>query len=90
VSGLPAWATALFWVAALGLVVYVLQLAMSTGTNRSALRGGGSASGLTGRIAAAGAKGVLAAQALVEPDKRHLAEQKEDASPEQDDEAGPR
>jgi hypothetical protein len=89
-SGLPAWLSALLWAGAIGLVIYVLHLAMTTGTSRSALRGGGSASGLAGRIVDAGGKGILAAQALVEPDKRHLAEQRDEQSPEQDDEAGPR
>lgn len=89
-SEAPAWVIVLLWCLALGLVLYVLNLAMATGTSRSALRGGGTAGSLSGRMQHAAGQGFLAAQALVEPAKRHLADAKQEASPEQDDEAGSR
>jgi hypothetical protein len=88
-SEAPAWAIVLLWCLALGLVLYVLNLALATGTPRSPLRGGGAASGLTGRLIDAAGQGMLNAQAVVEPEKRHLKERKGEARPQEDDEAGP-
>jgi hypothetical protein len=76
------------WVAGIAFVLFVLHLAASTGRPNSATRGAGR--GALGNAFMRGAgQAILEAQTLVEPDKRHLADELRKRRVAEDDEAAP-
>jgi hypothetical protein len=76
------------WIGALLLLLVVLSMAASTGRSRSTFRRGGGA--VIGNALMRGlADGLAAFQAIEEPQRQYVLEEKKGGKVEQDDEGGP-
>ena len=80
--------TLILWVGGVLILLVVLSMAASTGRSRSTFRRGGGA--VIGNALMRGLAGGLAAfEAIEEPQRRYVLEEKKSGKVEQDEEAGP-
>jgi hypothetical protein len=86
---MESWTLFMMWVAVPAFFVFVLLLAASPKDTRNLGEGRGGSSPLQSFTQALG-QGVLDAQALVEPDKRHLVEEMRRQEVQAEEEGGPK